>query len=271
MLIWITALHCEAKPVIDFYQLKKSSTSQAFDSYVDQSSNPTMACVVTGPGKISCAAATAWIAARYQSAGLLSWINLGTCGGNLQIGDLYYAHKIIDDTSQRSYYPVQTFKNKVQGIVCRTLEAPSTSYKSNEVFDMEASAFFAIASRFSTTEFIHSLKIVSDNPENGFPSSKSIVSDLINDNFDPISRFGQQLISLSKTQNALRLDQASLEAWLKRTHFTQSQQHQLTSRLQYLLNRQWSNQDLLDKTIDLPSKTMLQRLDQLCNKDSANL
>ena len=32
MLIWVAALHCEAKPVIDYYRLRKLH-GQAFDVY----------------------------------------------------------------------------------------------------------------------------------------------------------------------------------------------------------------------------------------------
>ena len=248
MLIWISALHCEAKPVIDFYRLKKASTSLAFDSYVDQNKNPSMACIVTGPGRVSCAAATAWSAASYASAGLLSWINIGTCGSKQTIGSLFSANKIIDDHSSRSYFPIRTFKNSIAGTTCRTFNSVATDYKPDEVFDMEASAFYMTASRFSTAEFIHSLKVVSDNEEVEFPSSKNQVSDLIAANIDPISVFASQLIELEKSQQALTISRQQLQSWLDRTHFTQNQQHQLTSKLHYLLNRQWCNQQLLEIT-----------------------
>ena len=76
MLIWVCALHCEAKPVIDFYRLKKSHDDTAYDLYRGQD----MACIVSGPGKLASAAATAWIAGRQQQTASLTWINLGCAG-----------------------------------------------------------------------------------------------------------------------------------------------------------------------------------------------
>ena len=57
MLIWNCALHCEAKPIIDYYRLKKDPAENAFDVYQDER----IACVVSGIGGINMAAATAWM------------------------------------------------------------------------------------------------------------------------------------------------------------------------------------------------------------------
>ena len=56
--IWVSALHCEAKPVIDYYRLKKSHDDNAFDLYRGDD----MLCIISGVGKIASAAACAWIA-----------------------------------------------------------------------------------------------------------------------------------------------------------------------------------------------------------------
>ena len=57
MLIWVCALHCEAKPVIDYYRLSKSHDDNAFDLY----QSDRMICVISGSGKLASAAATASI------------------------------------------------------------------------------------------------------------------------------------------------------------------------------------------------------------------
>ena len=76
MLIWVCALHCEAKPVIDFYRLKKSHDDTAFDLYRGDD----MVCIISGTGKVASSAACAWLAARYADAASLAWINLGIAG-----------------------------------------------------------------------------------------------------------------------------------------------------------------------------------------------
>ena len=64
MLIWVSALHCEAKPVIDFYRLKKSHEDNAFDLYRGDG----MACIISGTGKIASSAACALLITHPFSA-----------------------------------------------------------------------------------------------------------------------------------------------------------------------------------------------------------
>ena len=93
MLIWVCALHCEAKPVIDFYRLKKSHDGNAYDLYRGED----MVCIVSGPGKLASAAATAWIAAQEQSAGSLAWINLGVAGAAEHLVSHLPAFDVVGD------------------------------------------------------------------------------------------------------------------------------------------------------------------------------
>ena len=86
MLIWVSALHCEAKPVIDFYRLKKSHDDNAFDLYRGDN----MACIISGTGKVASSAACAWIAARYEDEASIAWINLGTAGAAHMISAHYF-------------------------------------------------------------------------------------------------------------------------------------------------------------------------------------
>lgn len=102
MLIWVCALHCEAKPVIDFYRLKKSHEHSAFDVYRGDD----MTCVISGVGKVASAAASAWIAAGYRDHTTLTWINLGVAGAaEHDIGELFLLNKVVDADSGQRYYP----------------------------------------------------------------------------------------------------------------------------------------------------------------------
>ena len=102
MLIWVAALHCEAKPVIDFYRLKKSHDDNAFDYYRGDD----MACIVSGTGKIASAAACAWIASRNRQAASIAWINLGIAGAaEHDIGALFSLNQVIDGDDGKRYYP----------------------------------------------------------------------------------------------------------------------------------------------------------------------
>ncbi len=198
MLIWVMALHCEAKPIIDYYRLKKSTHHRSFDLY----QNDDMQCVISGIGKTSVAAATAWAATINHQQVSICWINLGTAGAAEHIiGDIFWLDKITDKPSNRSCYPVSALSGGLQSISCISLDQPSVNYHPEAIFDMEASAFFATATRFSSTELVHSLKIISDNQQHQTGYDKAAVSELIknqlrviNDFVDRLQILNQQLI-----------------------------------------------------------------------------
>ena len=148
MLIWVCALHCEAKPVIDFYRLKKSHAETAFDLYQGDK----MACIISGTGKIASAAATAWAAAKFNDEPVV-WINLGIAGAaEHPVGSIFLVTQVIDPDSGQNYYPVTVTSSSLDTISCISLNQPSLDYHPRHLFDMEASGFFDSALRFSTAE-----------------------------------------------------------------------------------------------------------------------
>lgn len=190
MLIWVTALHCEAKPIIDYYRLKKSSHCKAFDCY----QNETMQCVVSGIGKPAMAAATGWIAAINQQQVPNCWINIGIAGAaDRPIGDIFLLNKVTDSATNRPYYPVPGFSSELASAACISLDQPSSDYHRKSLFDMEASAFFAAATRFSTVELVHCLKVISDNQHQQTGYDKPAVSRLIHNQLETIDGFVQNL------------------------------------------------------------------------------
>jgi len=193
MLIWVIALHCEAKPVIDFYRLKKTPRHQGFDLYQNQD----MQCVISGIGKINAAAATAWVAALNQNQPSLAWINLGTAGAaEHALGSIFWVSKISQAHSDKHLFPVPTFTSGFAASACLSLDEPSTDYQSSYIYDMEASAFFATATRFSNAEQVHCLKIISDNRQQQTGRNKTAISNLISPNMQTISTFVEKLQAL---------------------------------------------------------------------------
>ncbi len=194
MLIWIIALHCEAKPVIDYYRLKKSAYHRGFDLF----HNGDMQCVISGIGKNNAAAATAWVAALNQDAGSTCWINLGVAGGGGRaIGEICVLDKITDSLTGRSYYPAPVIDSRLATAGCVSLDIPSNDYQPQCLFDMEVSAFFATATRFSSTEQVHSLKVISDNEDHPPVTDKAMISELINAQRDSIDDYARLLMQLS--------------------------------------------------------------------------
>ena len=193
MLIWITALHCEAKPIIDHYRLKKSQSHHAFDIYEKDQ----IVCIVSGIGKLACAAATAWIAAINHEARSIAWINVGTAGSaSHDIGTALLINRISDESS-RHFYPVPLHNSRFETAHCLTRNKPSTDYHPQQLYDMEASAFYHTATRFSCAELVQCVKIVSDNPAHQTGRNKARISELIHQHIDQLARLAQDLQTMN--------------------------------------------------------------------------
>ena len=268
MLIWVAAMHCEAKPVIDFYRLRKSHDDNAFDLYRGDG----MVCVISGIGKVASAAACAWIASRYPDAGSLAWINLGTAGAaEHDIGELFYLNQVIDADTDQRYYPVITTGPGLPGTACLTLSRPSNDYDQRYLFDMEASGFMFSCLRFSTAELVQSLKVISDNREVQTGRDRQRVSHLIQQQMASIDAQAQALQTLNHEVAARRPDPEIWQRLLDSTHFTQSQKNQLRVLWRYLVNRGFDSERLLAEQTCASASDIIASLQALCYQDSERL
>lgn len=269
MLIWVAALHCEAKPVIDYYRLKKSSRHNGFDLY----QNEDMLCVISGMGKISAAAATAWAAVVKDRGDSICWINLGTAGAaDKAIGDIFRLGKITDSQSNRNYYPVPAFTSRIPQIACISLDQPSDDYHADAIFDMEASAFFATATRFSSAELVHGLKVISDNRHQQTGFDKKMTSELVHRQIEQIDHFAEDLQILNREMIDREIRPELWKQVLQQAHFSQTQQARLKSLLIFLLDKAGPSDSLLDDIRTLTSsRRILETLERRCHKLSRNL
>lgn len=234
MLIWVAALHCEAKPVIDFYRLKKSHDHHAFDIYQSEG----MCCIVSGIGKLNAAAATAWIAAIHQYSRSIAWINIGTAGSqSYDVGSAWSINKITDIESGHPYYPVPLINSQLPPEHCQTHRQPDSEYDSQSLSDMEASAFFSTATRFSSAELIHCIKVVSDNRETPCSRKKNEISQLIQQNIKAITEFSQGLLQLNQQVENIGISEPDWQRFLSQAHFSQTQKIQLKNCLRFLLSQ----------------------------------
>lgn len=269
MLIWIAALHCEAKPVIDFYRLKKLPASRGFDLY----QNDDICCVISGIGKISAAASTAWVAALQPPQTSIAWINIGIAGAaNHEIGSAFWINKITCQSTQQHYYPVPTFTSGFNTSTCTTLNEPSSEYQSESLFDMEASGFFSTATRFSSAELIHCLKIVSDNQHQQTGRDKAAISELINQHIESIDSFARRLQALNQHCMNLQVSDADWHSILDQARFSVTQQAQLKTVLRFLLSRDYDIETLRQKIAGYTaSRDILEQLNQIRIDESRNL
>lgn len=157
------ALMCEAKPLIKAWQLKKlPRPSMPFSIYI----NGQRAVVISGIGKTAMAGAVGYTMALFNIDTAPILLNLGIAGhGGEPLGTFCIGHKIIDSETGKAYYPQLPFSMSYPTYTVTTQAKPSTDYSADTLFDMEASGFYELAVKFSSSELIQVLKIVSDNSQ----------------------------------------------------------------------------------------------------------
>lgn len=154
------ALHCEAIPLIKAWRLRKPAGKHPFSIYADER----RVVVITGIGKASMAGAIGYTLALFPNSTQPIFLNLGIAGHRTyELGAIFLADKIIDQETQRRFFPQLLFSAPCPTATVATLAKPHNEYAETALYDMEASAFYELAAKFSSHELIHCLKIVSDN------------------------------------------------------------------------------------------------------------
>ena len=224
----VTALQCEAKPLIRRFELNGRQAENGFRIY----ENPQMRVIVAGVGKMAAAAATAYLQGQtpHQQA---AWLNLGVGGhATLEIGELILANKIIDSSSQTRWYPPLSFPCKLNRQTVTTVDSPETDYGQASVYEMEASGFYSTACRFSSTEMVQACKIISDNLNHSIEKvSPQHVESIITAQMAEIETFIHAQLELHQTWQQQSPPEIMAD-FMAQWRFTVAQQHQLQRLLQ---------------------------------------
>lgn len=231
MLFIVCALPCEAAPFISHFRLKPWGHSSPFPIYA----NSSLYLIISGVGKIQAAAAIGYLQGVTGNLSHSAWINVGIAGhASLPLGSSILAHQIIDQANGRRYYPVFVIDRPVKTASVWTVDKPEKEYVNDQaVYDMEASAFWSVASRFTTAELIHCYKVISDNQYSSCSCLKAHqVEDLMKGHVSQISELMKNLDTLRQSLLNLDLPLEEMERFLQRWHFTHTQQIQLRSLLQ---------------------------------------
>ncbi len=224
---FLVALACEAKPVVSFFGLKRRMDMAEYVVYQKNE----MSLIISGVGKTAMAAAVAYIYVMFGSKGPSIWLNIGVAGHKSHsLGEIFVADKITDEDSGKRWYPPLLYSIPCCSASVATVSRPKFEYSESCLYDMEASGFFETAIRFSTSEIVQCVKIVSDNPKSpAVEITPRRVSKLIDQNIDVITDLLNQLKPLAKTIQTGEpvLFQAFTEKW----HFTVQQKIQLSQIL----------------------------------------
>jgi nucleoside phosphorylase len=225
----MVALPYEAKPLIEQFGLSRLMGENFFPIFRNQDFTLT----VSGVGKTAMAAALAYTHARYGNVGTEVWLNIGVAGhAELPVGEVCLVHKITDLERGRSWYPPIVTKPLCRTDALVTVSRPETCYERPELYDMEASAFYETACRFSSSELVQCIKVVSDNPGTSLDSIKpKQVSKLIESGTDLVQALAAEYSDLA---SSLQRSVGGLaEVFSNQWHFSVQQKIQLES----ILNR----------------------------------
>jgi hypothetical protein len=227
---FVTALPEEARPIVHYYRLKRRHDIHPFPVY----ENDNLQLVVTGIGKTVVATATGYLAGITKDLQFTAWLNVGIAGsGRYKAGDFVLAHKVTDHDRQRHFYPTLWFEHSFATASLVTVEQPVTDYGANELFDMEASAFYPAAMTFSTAELVQCGKIVSDTREVSIDQiTPQVVVQRIEQNLEHIDHVAQALLHGINTLAADSRGHEEAGILKAKYHFTSAQQFQLSVTLQ---------------------------------------
>ncbi|MCI0668661.1 MAG: hypothetical protein L0Y38_03040 [Methylococcaceae bacterium] len=225
---FMVALACEAMPLVEHYRLSRLMDERAFPIY----RNDSITLTVTGIGKTAMAAGVAYTHVVFGKPKTASWLNVGVAGHpDFRLGEACLAHKITDRDCGGSWYPPLIARPPCPTESLITGSRPETAYLEQALYDMEASGFYATASRFSSSERVQCFKVVSDNRSSAVDSLQAEpVAALIGQRIGLIELLlGQQqkLVAAPEERQSERL-----ERFIRSWRFSLQQTRQLESLLQ---------------------------------------
>lgn len=190
----VTALMAEAAPIINFYRLQKQAKHAAYHHFRSESID----LLVCGMGADKMRFGLKAYFENSAKAHPTIWINIGIAGTKFhEVGDLLWA-KSID--GKEIGIPESAINQTAMNVV--SLTKPSTEYKANCLFDMEANTFLKMIKKNLSDLQISSVfcaKVVSDNAgKNTLKMDKRWVTGLIQKNLDSLDKEINKLIKSNR-------------------------------------------------------------------------
>ncbi|MBU5442343.1 hypothetical protein [Paenibacillus sp. MSJ-34] len=191
MIYIAVALYCEAKPIIEYYQLKKLYAEHPWQQFAAGD----IRLIVTGTGPMQAAIGVASLLSRVNRNKRDLLINVGIAGTaamRLQVGRAVLCHKIVSRDTSHVYYPDVLIRHRFDEGVLETFSRPVTAadrqFVQGELVDMEAAGCLEAAKMFLAPHQTAVVKIVSDALESSVLSPER-VSGLIAERIPDIDHF----------------------------------------------------------------------------------
>ena len=267
----ITALKAESDPFIQHFRLKKDNALD-FPYFVNQKLNVGLIGVGVGKKNIKSRINDFLKLNNHKE---VQFINVGIAGGKkskTNIGELFMINKILDDSSDKKYYPEIIIDHGLNESSITTVGTPvlDGGKKYDTLVDMEAHEIFSICSKFVPVHDISIIKIVSDHMDgHELYNHPSIVSELFKEKMNEIIHFINQFKLIDKVVTTILFKKDMV--WIKNNKekylLTASQVDQLINHAKsYRLRNQENPFPELDIQIPKTKNNQKDTFNIICEK-----
>ena len=244
---WVLALKEEAEIILDYFKLKPVNDKTIYPIY--KNIEETHWLIISGIGRSNAAASTAYLYSYSEASPYTSWINIGIAGSDKgNYGDLYLVDKISTYLGKKNTYPSTMPKTSLPKMHLFTSDVAISDYSPHELIDMEGSAFFDIASKLTSKEFICLMKVISDGPQNDIKEiTQSKIHSLIKANLFKIINVISYYEKLSQKEFQIRQKPKLFYEIKSKWHFSSTQSYRLEILLRRIEN--FSNKNEIEEKI----------------------
>ena len=226
---FVVALRAEAHPLIEMYRLLPEDTPSTFPTFKQGDKR----LVICGVGKHRAAAATSHLFETSEKKLLEVWLNIGIAGHrDRPTGSILRAHTVQNVSKSTIFHPGLIGSERFETACITTVDQPETTFRSTDIYDMEAVGFFETAVRFSTAELVQCLKIISDNRASGIRGlTNKQITKLLEKKLLLISNFVTDLEELAQELEPVRNANRETLPFVKRWHFSTTERRYLSQLL----------------------------------------
>ena len=166
------AFYGECSGLIKHYNLKKRQTDKYYRFDVFENENQPVRIILTGQGSVMAAAAVSGAASFFGIKAEDAIINVGTCAGDYEPGQVFICNKITEEATGRTFYPDMILRSGLpeRGLVTVpvVINKPIHEYVNKDshnmaLYDMEAAAIYQAANLYVGPHRMGLVKVVSDN------------------------------------------------------------------------------------------------------------
>lgn len=166
------AFYGECSGLIKHYNLKKRQTDKYYRFDVFENENQPIRIILTGQGSVMAAAAVSGAASFFGIKAEDAIINVGTCAGDYEPGQVFICNKITEEATGRTFYPDMILRSGLSErelvTVPVVIHKPIHEYVNKDshnmaLYDMEAAAIYQAANLYVGPHRMGFVKVVSDN------------------------------------------------------------------------------------------------------------